>query len=146
MVPPEIYRKLIKPRHAKYFGLMHDMSPAKVLFHTCGSVVDIMGDLVDIGVDAVNPVQVSAAGMDPVQLKRNWGDKMSFWGAIDTQHVMPHGSVEDVKAEVERRIEQLGEGGGYVLSAVHNIQPDVPLENVLAMYSHAREYKPSFSR
>ena len=146
MVPPEVYRKVIKPRHAKYFGLMHDMSPAKVLFHTCGSVVDIMGDLVDIGVDAINPVQVSAAGMDPVELKKNWGDKMSFWGAIDTQHVMPHGSVDDVKAEVERRMEDLGEGGGYVLSAVHNVQPDVPLENLLAMYRYAREYQPSFSR
>jgi len=146
MVAPETYRELIKPRHQRYFQLMHDLSPGKVLFHTCGSVVDILDDLVEIGVDVLHPVQVSAAGMDPVQLKKGWGDKLAFWGAIDTQHVLPHGSVEDVKAEVERRIEQLGRGGGYLLGAVHNLQPDVPIENVLAMYRHAREYRPSWGR
>ena len=92
----------------------------------------------------LNPVQVSAAGMDPQGLKRRYGDRVAFWGAIDTQRVLPHGSVADVEAEVERRIEALGRGGGYVLSAVHNIQPDLPVENVLAMYRHAREYVPSY--
>jgi uroporphyrinogen decarboxylase len=91
-------------------------------------------------------VQVAAAKMDPVTLKKKWGDKMAFWGAIDTQHVLPFGNVAEVEAEVERRIEQLGEGGGYVLGAVHNLQPDVPVENIMAMYRHAREYKPSYMK
>jgi uroporphyrinogen decarboxylase len=146
MVSPEAYRELIKPRHKRYFQLMHELSPAKVFFHTCGSVVDILDDLVEIGVDVLHPVQVSAAGMEPAQLKKKWGEKLAFWGAIDTQHVLPYGSVDDVKAEVERRTEVFGQGGGYVLGAVHNIQPDVPIDNVLAMYRHAREYRPSFRR
>jgi len=145
MVSPEAYRELIKPRHKRYFQLMHDMSPGKVFFHTCGSVVDILDDLVEIGVDVLHPVQVSAAGMNPARLKKRWGDKLAFWGAIDTQRVLPFGSVDDVRAEVERRIGELGLGGGYVLGAVHNIQPDVPTENLLTMYGHAREYRPSHS-
>jgi uroporphyrinogen decarboxylase len=140
------YRKSIKPRHAKYFRQIHDLSPAKFLFHTCGSVVSIIDDLLEIGVDALNPVQVSARGMDPVELKTKYRGRMAFWGAIDTQHVLPYGSVEDVKKEVEKRTEQMGEGGGYVLAAVHNIQPDVPVENILAMFQHAREYAPSFAK
>lgn len=143
MVSPEAYRDLIKPRHKRYFQLMHDMSPGKVLFHTCGSVVDILDDLVEIGVDVLHPVQVSAKGMDPVRLKKVWGDRLAFWGAIDTQRVLPRGSVEDVRAEVRQRVEELGRGGGYVVGAVHNIQPDVSIENVLAMYREAREYRPS---
>jgi uroporphyrinogen decarboxylase len=146
MMSPDAYRKLVKPRHAKYLALIHAVSPAKVLFHTCGSVVDILGDLVDIGVDVLHPIQVTARGMEPETLKNRWGDKMAFWGAIDTQHTLCHGSVEDVRSEVERRIEVLGRGGGYVLGAVHNIQPDVPVDNVVAMYEHARAYTPSYKR
>jgi uroporphyrinogen decarboxylase len=146
MMSPDAYRKLIKPRHARYFELIHAMSPAKVLFHTCGSVVDIMGDMVDIGVDVLHPVQVTARGMAPETLKREWGEVMAFWGAIDTQHTLCQASVEDVRSEVEHRIEVLGRGGGYVLGAVHNIQPDVPVDNILAMYEHARAYTPSYKR
>lgn len=146
MMSPEVYRELIKPRHAAYFRLMHDMSPGKVFFHTCGSVAAIIDDLIDTGVDVLHPVQVSAAGMDPATLKRRYGDRLAFWGAIDTQQVLPLGSEEHVAAEVERLIEELGEGGGYVLGAVHNIQPDVPVENILTMYRHAQQYTPSFSR
>jgi len=115
-----------------------------VFFHTCGSVVDILDDLIDIGVDVLHPVQVTAAGMDPASLKQRYAGRLAFWGGIDTQHVLPHGTVEEVKAEVERMIDTLGPGGGYILGAVHNIQPDVPVENILAMYTHAREYQPSF--
>ncbi|MBC8235503.1 hypothetical protein H8E77_38640 [bacterium] len=142
MVSVETYRELIKPRHQKYFQLFHDLSPAKVFFHTCGSVADILDDLIDIGVDVLHPVQVTAAGMDPESLKKRYSGRLAFWGGIDTQHILPHGTVEEVKSEVERMIETLGAGGGYVLSAVHNIQPDVPLANILAMYTHAREYQP----
>ena len=94
----------------------------------------------------MNPVQVAAAAMDPVELKRRYRGRMAFWGAMDTQHVLPHGSVRAVKQMVEERIEQMGEEGGYILAAVHNIQPDVPLENILVMFQHAREYVPSFAK
>ena len=140
MVSPDLYRKLFKPRHARYFRLMHDLSPAKVLFHSCGSIADILDDLIEIGVDAVNPVQVSAGGMDPRELKRKYRGRLAFWGAVDTQRILPLGSSAEVETEVERRIEELGIDGGYVLGAVHNIQPDVPLENILTMFRHAREY------
>jgi len=144
MMSPDAYRTWVHPRLRRYFDLIHSKSPAKVLFHTCGSVIDIVGDLVDIGVDALHPIQVSARGMDPERLKAEWGDKLAFWGAIDTQHTLCQGSVEDVRAEVEHRIEVLGRGGGYVVGAVHNIQPDVPVANILAMYGHARAYTPSY--
>jgi uroporphyrinogen decarboxylase len=144
MISPEAYRELIKPRHRRYFQLMREMSPARIFFHTCGSVAGIIDDLIEIGVDVLHPVQVSAKGMDPGTLKAKYGHRLSFWGAIDTQRVLPLGTPDEVRAEVERRIEDLGEGGGYVLGAVHNIQPDVPVENILAMYQHAREYVPSY--
>ena len=144
MMNPNLYRTLFKPRHRRYFQLVHDMTPAKVFFHTCGSVADIVDDLIEIGVDVLNPVQVTAAGMDPKRLKARYGDRLAFWGAIDTQDVLPRGSTKDVEAEVERRIEELGRDGGYIISAVHNLQPDVPLDNILTMYRHARDYVPSF--
>lgn len=140
------YRKLIKPRHAQYFRQIHDLTCAKLLFHSCGSLVDILDDLVEIGVDAINPVQVTARGMDPVELKRKYRGRLAFWGAMDTQHILPHGTIGDVKRMVEERIEQLGEGGGYILASCHNLQPDVPTENILAMFEHAREYRPSFMK
>lgn len=139
-VSPETYRKVIKPRHARFFRQVQEMCPqAKIFLHTCGSVYLLLDDLIDIGVEVLNPVQVGARDMDPLKLKAEYGDKLSFWGAIDTQRVLPVGTVGDVKAEVERRMAQLGPGGGYVLCGVHNLQPDVPTENVLAMYEHARK-------
>jgi uroporphyrinogen decarboxylase len=145
-VSPDHYRKYIHPRLKKYLRQIHDLSPAKVLFHSCGSLTAIIEDLIEAGVDILNPVQVAAVGMDPRELKKRYGGRLAFWGAIDSQRVLPFGSVEDVRKEVERRIEELGEGGGYVLGAVHNIQPDVPPENIVAMYRHARAYTPSYSR
>jgi uroporphyrinogen decarboxylase len=138
------YMKFIHPRLARYMRQAHDLSPAKLLFHSCGSVASIIEDLIDIGVDALNPVQVSTAGMDPTGLKNKYRGRMAFWGAMDTQHVLPKGTVEDVKKMAEERVEVMAEGGGFVMSAVHNIQPDVPLDNILAMYQHAREYVPSY--
>jgi uroporphyrinogen decarboxylase len=140
------YLKYVKPRHERFFRLIHDLSPAKLLLHSCGSLAAIIEDLIEIGVDVLNPVQVTAAGMNPKELKQKYRNKMAFWGGVDTQNVLPKGSVSDVKRAVEDLIEQMGEGGGYILSAVHNIQPDVPLENILAMFEHAREYVPSFAK
>ena len=140
MVSPECYRELIKPRHRRYFDLVHEKSPAKVFFHTCGAVSDIIEDLIEIGVDVLNPVQVSAAGMDPETLKKRFGGRLAFWGAVDTQRLLPHGGTEEVRQEVLRLIEVLGRGGGYVLGAVHNVQPDVPVANLLAMFEQGRRY------
>ena len=109
-----------------------------------GGSVAVIEDLIETGVSILNTVQVSAGGMDPVRLKKKYRGRMVFWGAMDTQRVLPYGSVDDVKNMVAERIEQMGEGGGYVLSSCHNIQPDVPLENVLAMFHYARDYMPSF--
>lgn len=138
LMSPRLYRGLIKPYHAELFGFVHQRTAARVFLHTCGSVYRLLPDLVDVGVDILNPVQVSAAEMDTRRLKAEFGDRLSFWGAIDTQHILPYGTPEDVACEVERRIADLGPGGGYVLASVHNVQADVPVENLLTMYRHAR--------
>lgn len=140
LVAPDLYRKLIKPGHKRYFDLVNSLTDAKVLYHTCGDVYPLIPDLIDMGIDAITPVQVTAKDMDPAKLKREYGDKMAFWGAVDSHRVLPFGTVEDVKREVELRIQQAAHGGGYVVDAVHNIQPDVPPENIIAMYDHTREY------
>ena len=140
IVSPELYRQLFKPRHKKYFDTIKKHTSAFIHFHCCGSIYKILDDLIELGVDAIHPVQVSAKDMDSSILGPEFGDRLSFWGAIDTQQVLPNGTKEEVKAEVKRRIKDLAPGGGYVLSAVHNIQPEVPVENIIAMYEAAKEY------
>lgn len=140
MMSMDLYRKMIRPHHERLFGHIRSRTSAKIAYHTCGSVVHLIPDLIDMGVDALNPVQVSAKGMDSQTLKREFGKHICFWGAIDTQRVLPFGTPGEVKAEVQRRIQDLGPGGGYVLCAVHNIQADVAPENICAMYEAAREY------
>ncbi len=139
LVSPETYRRLIKPRKRRFFDLVKSKTSAKVSYHTCGGVYPILGDFIDIGIDILNPVQTTARDMEPAKLKREFGDELSFWGAIDTQNVLPHGTVDDVKAEVEQRIQELAVGGGYLVTPTHNTQPDVPVENFLAVFYHARE-------
>jgi uroporphyrinogen decarboxylase len=140
LMSPATYRQTIKPYHQEIFNCIHQNSPAKAFLHTCGSVMKMLPDLVDAGVEILNPVQVSAKGMDTAILKRDFGSKLTFWGAVDTQWALPHGSQEDVKAEVHRRIQDLGPGGGYVVAPVHYVQSDVPAENVITMYQAALEY------
>ena len=140
MMSMELYRKMVKPYHARVFSYIKSRSSAKILYHTCGSVAHLIPDLIELGVDALNPVQVSAKGMDTKTLKREFGKDICFWGAIDTQRVLPFGSPADVTAEAKRRIEDLGSSGGYVLCAVHNIQADVSPENICAMYDTARQH------
>jgi uroporphyrinogen decarboxylase len=140
VVSPEMYRRLIKPGQAKAFAYIHERTGAPLMYHTCGSVYDIMDDLIEIGVDAINPVQTTAAKMEPERLKRDFGRRISFWGGIDSHRVLPWGSKEEVKQEVRRVINILGPGGGYILNSVHNIQPNVPLENLFAMFEAAKEH------
>jgi uroporphyrinogen decarboxylase len=97
-----------------------------------------MEDFIELGIDAINPVQVRARNMEPQRLKHEFGGRIAFWGGIDSQRVLPHGSPEEVRAEVRRMFEIMGPGGGYVLAAVHNVQPDVPADNVLAMFEAGR--------
>ncbi len=140
IVSPELYRELLKPRHMKWFNLVRKSTSAFVWLHSCGSVYRLLPDIIDLGVDIINPVQVAAKDMDTSVLGREYGNHLTFWGGIDTQRVLPKGTTTEVKDEVKRRIGDLAPGGGYVLAAVHNLQPDVPLENILSMYDAAKEY------
>ena len=140
IVSPELYRELFKPRHKKYFDMVKKHTSAFIHLHSCGSIYKLIPDLIELGVDAINPVQVAARDMDSARLAAEFGDRLSFWGGIDTQTVLPKGTTADVKAEVKQRIRDLAPGGGYILCAVHNIQPDVPVENILAMYEAAKEH------
>ena len=134
-----MYRQLIRPAHERVVETIHAHTRAKILYHTCGSVYRYIEDFISIGIDALNPIQVRAKNMEPERLKREFGGRIVFWGGIDSQHVLPHGSPQDVADEVRRIFGILGTGGGYVLAAVHNIQPDVPPENILAMFAAGRE-------
>jgi uroporphyrinogen decarboxylase len=135
------YRKLFKSRHRKMIDLLKSRSGAKVLYHCCGAVKSLIPEFIDIGVDALNPVQVSSAGMDDTAaLKAEFGHRICFWGGVDTQRILPLGSPDDVRAEVQRRIRDLAPGGGFVLAPVHNIQEDVPPENILVMTDAAMEF------
>jgi uroporphyrinogen decarboxylase len=132
------YRKFFKLRHRKMIDQLKAKSRAKVLYHCCGAVKTLIPEFIDIGVDALNPIQVSSAGMDDTAaLKAEFGDRICFWGGIDTQRVLPRGTPDEVRAEVQRRIRDLAPGGGFVLASVHSIQEDVSPENILAMVDAA---------
>ncbi len=139
-ISPELYREMIKPYHKQLWGYLKAKSGKPLLLHSCGSIYDLIPDLIEIGVDALNPVQVSAARMDTKILKREFGRDLTFWGGgCDTQKVLARGSVQEVKDEVKKRVRDLVPGGGFVFCPVHNIQADVPVENILAMYETIKE-------
>ncbi len=126
----------MKPLHRELFAFLHAHTDASVFFHSCGAVRALIPDLIEIGVDVLNPVQVSAAGMDTASLKREFGRDLVFWGGgVDTQHVLGSGTPAQVRSEVRGRVKDLATGGGFVFAAVHNVQPNVPPENLLAMRS-----------
>ena len=141
LVSPAMYRRMIKPRHARIIAAVRERTRAKVFFHSDGAVSEFIPDLIEIGVDILNPVQVSAAGMeDTAALKRRYGKDIVFWGAAcDSQRVLPFGSVEEVRRESLRRIADLAPGGGFVFAPVHNIQDDVSGDKTIALYQTARE-------
>lgn len=141
MISPEVYRRLIKPKDKRLVNLVKSKSDAKFFFHGCGAVKDFIPDLIDIGVDILNPVQVSAEGMDTAKLKKEFGDYITFWGGgCHCQHILPNGTSNEVRDEVKRRISDLAPGGGFVFAAVHNIQDDIPPENIMAMFEALEEY------
>lgn len=135
LISPATYRAKVKPRHARLVKAIKERCDCKVVIHSCGAIREILPDFIEIGIDGVNPVQVSCAGMEPAALKRDFGRKLVFWGGgVDTQQVLCKAGPEDVKRVVRESLDVFKPGGGYVFAQVHNIQPDVPPENVLAMY------------
>jgi uroporphyrinogen decarboxylase len=135
MLSVDLYRKMIKPRHRELTSLIKEHFDLPVLFHSCGAVADFIPDLIDIGLDALNPVQVSAAGMGLEGLKRSFGSEITFWGGgVDTQTVLNRATPDQVRDQVRRTVDIMAPGGGFVFCQVHNVQPDVPPENVVAMY------------
>lgn len=138
LVSRPVFQRLLEPRMRKFYEFVRNNTPVKVLHHSCGAVGSLLGSLIEMGVDAVNPVQVSAKGMDDVTgLKSKYGSRLSFWGGIDTQHVLPFGSEREVQNTVEIMINSICINGGYVLSSVHNIQNDVEPANIITMFETA---------
>ena len=139
---PEVYRRTISPRHRAVYSWVHERYPrVKVFLHCCGSVYDLMEDLIAEGVDVLNPVQTSAAKMDPRRLKSQFGDRIAFWGGgCDTQTVLPNATPAEVRAHVAERVAILKPGGGFVFNQVHNVLANVPPEKVVAMFDSALEH------
>jgi uroporphyrinogen decarboxylase len=141
MISPEIYRKMIKPKQRRLVEAIKKKTDAKVYYHGCGAALELIPELIDIGFDIINPVQVSATGMDTQRLKKTYGNDIVFWGGgVDTQSVLPFGKPQEVADEVKRRIDDLAPAGGFVFAAVHNIQAGVPPENIVTAFETALEY------
>jgi uroporphyrinogen decarboxylase len=141
MINPSLYRKLVKPKQKRLVEAIKKKTKAKLFYHSCGATRDLIPDLIEIGFDILNPVQVSAQGMDTRQLKADFGKEIVFWGGgVDTQSILPFGRPTEVIDEVKRRIDDLAPGGGFIFSAVHNIQAFVPPENIVAAFDTARTY------
>jgi uroporphyrinogen decarboxylase len=142
IISPRMFRQQLKPRWKTVLERVRALAPhARRFFHSCGNVRPLLPDFIEIGVEIINPVHVRAAGMEPAALKRDFGDALVFWGGgVDTQGVLPYGTPQEVRDDVRRNLEALAPGGGYVFNTVHNIQADVPVENLCAMYEALREF------
>ena len=140
-ISPRMYREFFKPRHAAMWARAKKLANAKVMLHCCGAVRQLLPDLIDAGLDAINPVQISCRGMDAGGLKRDFGGDLTFWGGgCDTQQILPCGTPAEVRAHVLRQCETMAPGGGFVFQQVHNILANVPPGNIIAMYDAVREY------
>jgi len=142
LISIDTFRQVIKPRQAELIQFLKRKAPNSfVFFHSCGNVREYLPEFIDMGIDIINPVHITAAGMEPSQLKKDFGKNIVFWGGgVDTQDTLPHGTPEQVKDEVKRNIDILAPGGGFVFNTIHNIQADVPPENIMAMYETLHEY------
>jgi uroporphyrinogen decarboxylase len=142
LISPRMFREQLKPRLKMLFERVKQLAPnAKRFFHSCGNVRPLLPDFIEIGVEILNPVHIRATGMKPTALKRDFGDALVFWGGgVDTQGVLPTGRPLEVKDDVQRNVEALASGGGFVFNTVHNIQADVPPQNIIAMWEALQEY------
>jgi len=146
LISPDMYREFVKPCHKRIFDLVrsHEKRLGKkfyIFFHSDGVNRGIMDDFVELGIDIFNPLQFTCPGMDPVEIKREYGDAFTFWGGlVDTQKILPFGKPEEVREQVKRQIDVLAPGGGFVGCSVHNIQHEVPPENIMAMWETLQEY------
>jgi uroporphyrinogen decarboxylase len=140
MISPVLLRKYVKPRWKKLYDLIHSKTKAKIFHHSCGSIYPFIGDLIDVGVDVLNPIQPLAANMDIGNIKKEFGDKLTLHGGVDIQRVLPLGTPNDVVAEVKRVIRLAAQNGGYILAGAHNIQPDTPVENIQSMFEAGRKF------
>ncbi len=139
-IAPEAYRDLYKPFHARVNDWIHENTSWKCFIHSCGSVAAFIEDFIEAGFDILNPVQCSAAHMDPRTLKERFGERVTFWGGgVDTQHTLPYGTPEEVRAQVRDRMATFGHGGGFVFNPIHNVQAKTPPENVIAMFETVRD-------
>ncbi len=137
-IAPEEYRRFFQPYHRDLFGLVHARTRAKVFLHSCGAISQLIPDLIEVGVDILNPVQTSAVGMEPERLKREFGDRVVFWGGgCEVQGLLPWATPEEVEADVRHRLEIFAPGGGYVFAPIHDLQHDIPPANIVAMYDAA---------
>ena len=142
LMSPETYRAIFKPRLAALNAHVHARSSLKTFLHSCGSIHRLLPDLIEAGVDIINPVQISAHDMEPAKLKADFGADVTFWGGgADTRRVLPRGTPQEVKDHVRRNIEAFAPGGGFVFATAHNMLPDVPPENIVAMYEAVDEYR-----
>jgi uroporphyrinogen decarboxylase len=140
-ISPDVYRSLIWPEYKKLWDMIKSKTDAKIFYHSCGSLYPMIPHLIQGGVDILHPLQPMAAEMgDRKRLKTQFGDQLTFWGGFDQQHVLPHGTPEEVKEETKRLLDELMPGGGFVFAAGHNIQIDVPPQNVIALFDTVREY------
>ena len=142
LIDPDHFRMYYKPHMARVIKAMRTNAPkAKVMFHSCGNVRPIIPDFIEIGIDILNPVHITATGMEPTQLKKDFGHDIVFWGGgVDTQKVLPASTPEEVSENVKRNIEALAPGGGFVFATVHNIQSEVPPQNIMAMWATLKKY------
>ena len=140
-ISPKAYRDLYKPFHKAVNDWVHANTTWKTFIHSCGSVAAFIPDFIEAGFDILNPVQTTAAGMEADNLKKRFGDQLAFWGGgVDTQHTLPFGTPDEVRAEVKQRIEVFGKGGGFVFNTVHNVQSRVPVKNLTALYEAVQSY------
>lgn len=138
IISPRMFRRYFKDIYTHFYSEIKKNFDVQIFFHSCGSVVDLIPELIDIGVNILDPIQVKARGMEIGSLKEMFGQQIVFHGGIDIQDLLPHGSEEDVRAEVRRTVSILGKNGGYILAPTHSLQSDTPVENIITMYAEAQ--------
>lgn len=135
------FRELYKPYYTKINKWVHENTPWKTFFHSCGAIYNMLDDFVEMGVDIINPVQFTAKGMNPALLKEKYGGKLVFWGGgVDTQGMLPNGTIPEIKEQVKSLLDVFAKDGGYVFNTVHNIMGDVKAENIAAAFETAKNY------